>query len=58
MTTAKMWVAAAGTLVTALTAALSDDVFDINDGTQIGVTVVTILGTMFAVWKVSNGPRV
>ena len=57
MTKAKMWAAAAGTLVTALIAALSDDVFDINDATQIGVTVVSIAGTMWAVWRTDNGPK-
>jgi hypothetical protein len=54
MTAAKMWVAGFGTLITALTAALSDDVFDIADGTQIGITVVTIIGTMVGVWATRN----
>lgn len=57
MTKAKMWAAAAGTLVTAISAALSDDIFDINDATQVGITVVTIIGTMYAVWRTDNGPK-
>jgi hypothetical protein len=49
-----MWVAAAGSIVTALSAALSDNVFDINDATQVGITIVSIAGTMYAVWKTDN----
>lgn len=54
MKSAKMWVAAVGTVVTALSVALADDVWDINDATQIGITAVTVIGTMYAVWKAPN----
>jgi hypothetical protein len=54
VTIAKAWAGLAGAIVTSLTAALSDDVFDINDGTQIALTVVSALGTMYAVYRTRN----
>jgi hypothetical protein len=54
MRTAKAWVAATGAVVTALTAALSDDVFDVNDTVQIGITLVPIVATLWATYKVRN----
>lgn len=56
MVIAKAWAGVFGALVTALTAALSDDVFDINDTTQIIVTMVPVLGTMWAVYATRNRP--
>lgn len=53
-TKAKAWVAAVGTLITALSAALSDDVFDINDTTQVVVTLVSAAASVYAVYKVPN----
>jgi len=54
MVTAKMWVSFAGSVITALSAAFADDVFDVNDGTQVALTVVSALGAMWAVWRVPN----
>lgn len=56
MRTAKAWVAAIGALTTALTSALSDDVFDINDTTQVVVTMVPIVATLIATYAVPNRP--
>jgi hypothetical protein len=59
MRTAKAWVAFAGTVVTALTAALSDDVFNIGDTTQIIVTLVPAFATLYATYQTPNaGTRV
>lgn len=54
MRTAKAWVAFAGTVVTALTAALSDDVFNINDTTQVIVTLVPAFATLYGVYQTPN----
>ena len=56
MRTAKAWVGFAGALVTALTAALSDDVFDINDTTQVIVTMVPVFATLYGVYQTRNRP--
>ena len=56
MRTAKAWVAATGALVTALTAALSDNVFNINDTVQVIVTMVPIVATLVTTYAVPNRP--
>lgn len=56
MRTAKAWVAFVGTGVTALTAALSDDVFNINDTTQIIVTLVPAFATLYATYQAPYRP--
>ncbi len=56
MHTAKAWVAFVGTVVTALTAALSDDVFNINDTTQVIVTLVPAFATLWSTYQVPNRP--
>lgn len=58
MRTAKAWVGALGAVVSALTAALSDDVFDINDTTQVIVSLVPVLATLYAVYQTRNRPSV
>lgn len=54
MRTAKAWVATVGALVTALTAALSDDVFNVNDTVQVIVTMVPIVATLVTTYAVPN----
>ena len=61
MKTAKMWVAALGTTLTALTTALatvqlvlSDDKIDIGEYGTIAIAVVTLVTTVWAVWRVPN----
>jgi hypothetical protein len=56
--TAKAWVAACGALVTAVTAALSDDVFNINDTVQVIVTMVPIIATLITTYAVPNKPTI
>jgi len=58
VTTAKMWAAGVGTIATAISTALIDDVFSVDDLTQIVTAVIGVGATMFAVWKTSNGPKV
>lgn len=54
MKIAKAVVAAVGTVVTALTAALADDVLNTNEvGTIISTVVVAAL-SVYAVWRVPN----
>jgi uncharacterized membrane protein YhaH (DUF805 family) len=54
MRTAKAWVAAVGAVVTALTAALSDDVFNVDDTVQVIVTMVPIVATLVSTYAVPN----
>lgn len=54
MRTAKAWVAATGALVTALTAALSDDIFNIDDTVQVVVTMVPVIATLISTYAVPN----
>lgn len=56
MRTAKAWVAFAGSMVTAMTAALSDDVFNASDVQQVLLVGVTALFTLAAVYQVPNKP--
>lgn len=58
MTAAKAWVAFAGSIVTALTAALSDDVLNASDTQQVVLTGVTALFTLYATYQVRNQPTV
>ena len=51
---AKAWVAFVMAIVTALTAALSDDVFDVNDTTQVVATIIMSVATLVAVYKTRN----
>jgi hypothetical protein len=53
-----MWAAGVGTIATAISTALIDDVFSVDDLTQIVTAVIGVGATMFAVWKTSNGPKV
>lgn len=54
MTTAKAWVAAVGTVVTSLSAAFADNVFDGNDAAAVVSTVVLGIFSVFAVYRVPN----
>jgi predicted amino acid-binding ACT domain protein len=56
MRTAKAWIAFAGSLMTALTAALSDDYFNATDVQQVVLTGVTALFTLVATYQVPNKP--
>ena len=56
MTKAKALVAAAGTIVTALSAAFADNVFDGSEVGGVVSTVVTAGIAVWAVWRVPNKP--
>jgi hypothetical protein len=56
MRTAKAWVAAVGSIVTALGAALSDDAFSASDTQQVILTVALAVGTLVSVYAVPNRP--
>ncbi len=58
MRTAKAWVAFAGSLLTAVTAAMSDDVFSATDTQQVILTGVTALFTLAAVYQIPNKPSI
>lgn len=58
MRTAKAVVAAVGTVVTVLTAALADDVFSASETAEFVSTLVTGAVTVFLVWRVPNVPTV
>ncbi len=58
MRTAKAWVAAVGSIVTALGAALSDDVLSANDTQQVILTVALAVGTLVATYAVPNKPSI
>lgn len=53
---AKAWVAAAGMVVTVLTAALADSVFDLSDTTTLVTTLIEAGATVYAVYKIRNEP--
>ncbi len=57
MSMAKAWVALLGAIATALTAALGDDVLNINDMEQVLIAIIPAVGTLFAVYQVENRPR-
>jgi hypothetical protein len=54
MTAAKAWVAALGTVVTALSAAFADDVFNGNDAAAVVSTVVLGAVSVISVYRVPN----
>jgi hypothetical protein len=56
MKAAKAVVAAVGLVVTALVAALGDDVIDANEWGSIGGAVVAGIATVTAVYAVKNKP--
>lgn len=57
MKIAKAVIAAVGTVGTALTAALADNVLDGNELGGIVSTVVVAALTVYAVWRVPNQPQ-
>lgn len=54
MRTAKAWVSAAGIVVTALTAALADNVFELNEVATLAAVLVEAGGIVYAVYKIPN----
>ena len=54
MYAAKAWVAAVGTVVTALSAAFADDVFNGNDAAAVVSTVVLGVVSVVSVYRVKN----
>jgi hypothetical protein len=54
---AKAWVSMLGAVLTALTAALSDDAFNVNDATQVAMTAVAAIITLVATYAVPNRPQ-
>ncbi|MBK1785146.1 hypothetical protein [Prauserella cavernicola] len=55
-TIAKTLVGAVGTVVTALAAAVADDVLDVSEGTGLASTLVLAAATVYGVWRVPNAP--
>jgi hypothetical protein len=53
---AKAVVAAVGTVATALTGALADDVLNLDEGASLASVLVLAVGTVYAVWRVPNAP--
>jgi hypothetical protein len=53
---AKATVAAAGTFITVLATAFSDDVFGGEDYSNIGAGLITLALTVYAVWRTPNKP--
>lgn len=51
---AKAWVACFMAVLTSVSVALSDDVFDINDTTQVVIGAIGAVGTLYAVYKKRN----
>lgn len=51
---AKAVVAAAGTVVTALTAAFADDVVELNELGNVAAVVIAAGVTIYGVWRVPN----
>ncbi len=58
MRTAKAWVAFAGSIVTALATALSDDYFSASDTQQVVLGTVSALFVLAATYQVPNKPTV
>jgi hypothetical protein len=56
MTAAKAVAAAIGVIITALTAALADEVLDLSEVGQLLAVTVTAAGTVYGVWKTRNKP--
>lgn len=53
---AKAIMAALGSILTVLTAALADDVLSLDEVGTLASTVITAALTVFAVWRVPNQP--
>jgi len=53
---AKAWVAFFGAILTALTAALSDDVLGASDAQQVALTVIPALATLWAAYNAPYAP--
>lgn len=53
---AKAWAGFFGSILTALVAALSDDLFDATDTQQVVLTVVTALMTLWAAYNAPYAP--
>lgn len=56
MKAAKAIVAAVGTVVTALTAALADEVLSLDEVGQLVAVVIAAAATIWGVWRVPNRP--
>lgn len=54
MRIAKAVTAAVGTLATALSGVLADNVIGLDETASLASTVVLALGTIYAVWRVPN----
>lgn len=54
MYAAKAWVAFAGAIITALTAALSDDILNATDTQQIILTAVPAIATLWGTYQTRN----
>ena len=61
MTKAKMWAAAIGTTCTAIATALTavqlvlgDGKIEVGEITTLATTALTLIGTVYAVWKTPN----
>lgn len=55
---AKAWMSFFGALVTAFMAGLSDDIFDLNDTTQVVLTAISALSTLYATYRTRNAGTV
>lgn len=53
---AKAWVGALLAVVTAVNAALSDDLFGFSDATQVVTTAMLAGATLYGVYKTRNTP--
>lgn len=61
MRISRVWkavIAAVGTLVTLLTAAVADDVFNVDESVAVGVALVEAAVTVWGVYKARNEPQV
>jgi hypothetical protein len=54
----KAIISGVSTVVNVLVAVAADDVVDMNEGTHIVTTVVTVALGIYAVWKVRNSKEV
>jgi hypothetical protein len=57
VTAAKAWVAGLFMILTALVAALSDDVVDMNDTQQVIASIVAAVAGIYAVYQTRNRPK-
>ena len=51
---AKAWVAFIGAIITGLTAAFADDIFNIDDVQQLAIVFVPALATLYSTYQTSN----